>query len=166
MHLLTSLNLSSPAKWIFFFFFSYMAYWIRATAATYPAAVVTSDPFTNCARPGIEPMLHSNPRFFFFFFFFFFFGFLGPHPWYMEIPRIRVELELQLLAYTIATATLDPSCFCDLRHSSQQHQILNPLSKTRDQSCILMATCQISLPMSHDGNSYVKLLCEFSYLLL
>ena len=41
----------------------------------------------------------------FFFFFFFFFGFLGPHPWHMEIPRLGVELELQPPAYTIATAT-------------------------------------------------------------
>ena len=36
---------------------------------------------------------------------FFFFGFLGPHPWHMEIPRLGVELELQPPAYTIATAT-------------------------------------------------------------
>ena len=27
----------------------------------------------------------------------------------MEIPRLRVESELWLLAYTIATATIDPS---------------------------------------------------------
>ena len=29
--------------------------------------------------------------------------FLGPHPQHMEVPRLRVELELQLLAYATAT---------------------------------------------------------------
>ena len=28
--------------------------------------------------------------------------FLGPHPWHMEVPRLGVQLELQLLAYTTA----------------------------------------------------------------
>ena len=32
----------------------------------------------------------------------------------MEIPRLGVELELQLPAYTTATATGDPSFVCDL----------------------------------------------------
>ena len=34
-----------------------------------------------------------------------FFVFLGPHPWHMEVPRLAVESELLLLAYTTATAT-------------------------------------------------------------
>ena len=34
-----------------------------------------------------------------------YFVFLGPHLWYMEIPRLGVESELQLLACTTATAT-------------------------------------------------------------
>ena len=38
-----------------------------------------------------------------------------------------VESELQLLAYTTATATPDTSCVCDLHHSSRKLQILNPL---------------------------------------
>ena len=33
-----------------------------------------------------------------------------------------------------ATATQDPSHICDLHHSAQQCQILNPLSKARDQT--------------------------------
>ena len=48
---------------------------------------------------------------------FFVFVFLG----HMEVPRLGVELKLQLPAY--ATATLDT-----LHHSSQQRWILNPLS--------------------------------------
>ena len=45
----------------------------------------------------------------------------------MEIPRVGVESELQLPAYT--TATQDPSHLCDLHQNAQQSWILNPLSK-------------------------------------
>ena len=61
----------------------------------------------------------------------------------MEIPRLEVELELQLLAYTTATATWDLSGVCDLHHSSQQCQILNQLSEARDQTHILMDPSQV-----------------------
>ena len=50
------------------------------------------------------------------------------YPWHMEVSRLGVKLELQLLAYATATATKDPSHVCDLNDSSQ----------ARDQSCILM----------------------------
>ena len=57
----------------------------------------------------------------------------------MEIPRLGVESELQLPAYTIATATPDLSRVYDLHHSSHQSmRILNPLSEARDQTCILV----------------------------
>ena len=69
---------------------------------------------------------------------FVFFFFLGPYPWHVEVPGLGGELELQLLAYTAATATQDPSRVCDLHHSSQQCWILNPLGKARDQTHILM----------------------------
>ena len=36
------------------------------------------------------------------------FCFLGPPPWHMEVPSLGVELELQLPAYSTATALLDP----------------------------------------------------------
>ena len=39
-----------------------------------------------------------------FFFFFSFLVFLGPHLWHMGVPRLGVKSELQLLAYTTATA--------------------------------------------------------------
>ena len=42
----------------------------------------------------------------------------------MDVSRLGIELELQLLAYTIATAMQDLSRICDLHHSSQQRQIL------------------------------------------
>ena len=56
----------------------------------------------------------------------------------MEVPRLGVQSELQLPAYTTATATPDTSRVCDLHHSSRQHQILNLLIKARDRTCILM----------------------------
>ena len=61
-----------------------------------------------------------------------FFFFSGPHPQPMEVPRLEVKSELQLAAYTIATATPDLSHVCNLYHSSQQSQILNPLSEVTD----------------------------------
>ena len=61
----------------------------------------------------------------------------------MEVPKLGVELELQVLAYTTATATQDPSHICNLHHNSEQCQILNPLSKARDRTHILMDTSQI-----------------------
>ena len=56
----------------------------------------------------------------------------------MEVCRLGVKLGLHLPAY--ATATPDLSHICDLHHSSQQGQILNPLSGARDQTCLLMDT--------------------------
>ena len=56
----------------------------------------------------------------------------------MEVPRLGVESELPLLAYTTATETQGLSCVYNLHHISQQCWILNPLSKARDQTCNLM----------------------------
>ena len=56
----------------------------------------------------------------------------------MEIPRLGVELELQLPAYATATATWALSHICHLHHSSWHSQILNPLSRARDRTLVLM----------------------------
>ena len=42
----------------------------------------------------------------------------------MEIPRLEVESELPLLAYTTVTAIRDPSLVCNLLHNSVQCWIL------------------------------------------
>ena len=81
----------------------------------------------------------KNPFFYCLLFFFF----SGPHPWHMEVPRLGIKSELQLLAYATATAMQDPSHVSDLYHSSQQHQIPNPLSEARVRTHILMDTSQI-----------------------
>ena len=52
----------------------------------------------------------------FFFFFFFFFVSLGPHQQHMEVSRLGVTSELELLVYTTVTATPDLSRVCDLHH--------------------------------------------------
>ena len=53
--------------------------------------------------------------------FLFFSFFLGPHS-----------------AHATATAMPDPSCICNLQHTSLQHRILNPLSKARDRTHNIM----------------------------
>ena len=52
----------------------------------------------------------------------------------MEVPRLGVGWELQLLVYPTATATATPysSHICSLHYSLQQSRILSPLSKARD----------------------------------
>ena len=69
--------------------------------------------------------------------------FLGLQMLHMEVPRLGVESELYLLAHTTVTAMQDPSHVCNLHYSSWQRLILNPLSETRDRTCILMDTSQV-----------------------
>ena len=89
-------------------------------------------------------------------FLFLFFAFLGPHLQHMEVPRLGVKSELQLLACITATATWDPSSICDLYHSSQQHWILHPLSEARDQTHILMDTSWVLYHLATLVTSYFR----------
>ena len=85
----------------------------------------------------------------------------------MEVPRLGVESELLLLAYTTATATLDPSRVCDLHYSSQQRWILNPLSEARDQTCNLMVPSRIRFCCAITGtpqNYYFKFMSSLSWI--
>ena len=75
--------------------------------------------------------------------FFIYFFFLGWHLWHMEVPKLGVESELQLLTYTTATKMPDSSHVCDLHCNSQQCQILNLLSKAGDRTHILMDTSKV-----------------------
>ena len=61
----------------------------------------------------------------------------------MEVPRLGVTADLQLPAYTRATATRNLSRVCDLYHSSRKRRILKPLSEARDRTYILMDAGQI-----------------------
>ena len=61
----------------------------------------------------------------------------------MEVPRLGVKSELQLLVYTTAQGST---------------RSFNPLSETRAQTCILMDASRILNPLSHNGNSKFHLL--------
>ena len=67
----------------------------------------------------------------------FMYCFLGLHPWFMKVPSLGVETGATA-AY--ATATQDLGRICDLHYSSQQHQVLSPLSGARDRTHILTDT--------------------------
>ena len=71
----------------------------------------------------------------------------------MEVPRLGVQSELQLLAYASATAMPDPSSACDLHHSSRQCWILNPLSEARDQTHNLMVPSRSCFHCATTGTS-------------
>ena len=68
------------------------------------------------------------------------FAFFGEkHLCHMKVPRIGVELELQLLAYPTPTAMLDPGQVCNLYTSALSNaRSFNSLSKTSNQTCIFM----------------------------
>ena len=91
-----------------------------------------------------DGQVESGERWDQFCFVYFILVFLGLHLWHVEVPGLRVEAELQLLAYATATATPDPSCVFDLHHGSWQCWILNPLSEARDRTHILMDNSQVS----------------------
>ena len=95
----------------------------------------------------------SNATYLLFSFLFFLSFFLGPHPQHMEFSSLGVKSELQLPAYTTATTTQDLSRVCDPHHSSRQHQILNPLTKAKDRTHVLMDTSGVHNLLSHHGNA-------------
>ena len=71
------------------------------------------------------------------FFKFNFFFFLGLHH---QVASLGVKSELQLPAYTTATATAtaDLSCICNLHCSLWQRQIFNPVREAKDPILIRM----------------------------
>ena len=68
------------------------------------------------------------------------------------------------MAYT--TATQDPSHICDLHHSSQQHQVLNPISKARDGTCYLMDPGRIHFHCAMTGTPTMYILKYITVLLI
>ena len=58
----------------------------------------------------------------------------------MEVPVPRVKSELQLLAYITATVMPDLNPICNILW---QRRILNPLSKARDWTQVLMDASQV-----------------------
>ena len=81
----------------------------------------------------------------------------------MDVPRVGVESELELPAYTTATVTPDPSHVCNLHHGSWQCWILNALSEARDRTCILMDASWVCYLPSHGRNSPICVLFDDSH---
>ena len=81
----------------------------------------------------------------------------------MEVPRLGVKSELQLMAYATATATSDLGRICNLCHSLWQCLILNPPSKSRGQTHILLDTSQVLNLLSHNRNSCLVFFKYFIY---
>ena len=91
--------------------------------------------------------------------FFVFFFFRAIPLCHMQVPRLGAESQLQLPSYTTATAMPELSHVCNLHQAHGNTEwILNPLSKARNQTCILMDTSWFLNPLSHNGNSNVPLI--------
>ena len=56
----------------------------------------------------------------------------------MEFPKLGVELELQLLAYTTAHSNVKSELFLQPTAQLMAMPTLNPQSKARDRTCILL----------------------------
>ena len=91
-------------------------------------------------------------------FFFFFFFFLRDASRHKEVPRLRAQSQAQgpirVVAATLHHSHSNIRSKLRLRPTPQlmQCHILNPLSKARDLTCVLMDANKI--PLSHDGNSH------------
>ena len=59
------------------------------------------------------------------------------------VPGRGGKSALPLPADAAAPAPRDPSRVCNLHHSSQQHRVLNPLSKARNRTSNLMVPSRI-----------------------
>ena len=123
-------------EYLILFFFSTQSFLDIILQNYLSYVILLSIVIFTCIHNGLKNNKSINIHFFLSFFF-------GPQTWHIEVPRLGVESELQLPAYATATATQDPSCVCDLHHSSWQHQILDPLSEPRNQTCVLMNASQI-----------------------
>ena len=74
-----------------------------------------------------------------FFFFFFFFGFSRAVPMAYGSSQAKESNQSCSCQPTLHShSNTGSEQVCDLHHSSEQCQILNPLCKTRDRSCVLM----------------------------
>ena len=77
--------------------------------------------------------------------------FLKAIPQHMEVPRLGVELELQLPACTTATATLDLSHLCNLHLGSWQCQMTYTPSEAKDQTHIPADISQVHFHCTTTG---------------
>ena len=86
----------------------------------------------------------------------------------MEVPRLGVESEPQLLACATAIAMQDLSHIYDLYHSSRQCWIPDPLGEARDRTCILIDSrihfCCTATGTPYSFSFHLCLICYESHL--
>ena len=113
---------------------------------------IFQDPWALLSRPFLlfePPITYHSPSYFLFVCFLLSRATAAAHGTYGSF-QARGQIRAAP-AYT--TAKQDLSHICDLCCSLWQCQILKPLSKARDQTCILMEASQIPNSLSHDRNS-------------
>ena len=81
--------------------------------------------------------------------------FLGLHLQHIEVPRLGVKSELQLLTYTMARATRDTSCVCDLHHSSRNVRYLTYWVRPGIESASSWILIGFVTRWAHHRNSYI-----------
>ena len=99
--------------------------------------------------------------FFVFVFVFVFFCIFLAAPVAYGASQARVKSEMKPMAYVTAIAMPNLRRICDLHHSSQQRQILKPLSEARDQTHILMDTSRIHFYSATMGTPSCNFLKSF-----
>ena len=82
-----------------------------------------------------------------------FFFFLWPRLWHMELPRLGVESELQMLSHATATATPVLSRICDLSWSLWQAPSLTHWPRPGIEPMPSRALRWVLKLLSHNGNS-------------
>ena len=75
------------------------------------------------------------------------------YSWHIEVPKLGVKLELQLLVYTTALAAWDPSCICNLHHGSQQRWFPNPLARLGFELTSSLILVSFFISEMHNENS-------------
>ena len=76
----------------------------------------------------------------------------GMHLWHMEVPRLEWATAASL-HFSHSNVESKPCLW--LHHSSQKHQIFNPLSEAMDWTCIPIGTSHVCNPLNHNGNSVI-----------
>ena len=100
-------------------------------------------------------------------FFFFLNLFLGLHMWHVEVPRLGVQLELQLPAYTTATAMPAPNPLSEARdrtHNLTVPSWIHPDAPRRENSILLFLKKKKKKKSAFGFREfpYLKMLC-FTY---
>ena len=126
---------------------------IQSVFVNYTTGQSNDESPTHWARPGIDPasswcIISDAPQWELHFS-------LRPHVQHMEVPQLGVESELDLSAYTIATAKTYSNCICDLHHILWQCRILTHWARPGIKPKCLRTSCWVLNPLSHNSSSSI-----------